>query len=893
MMKKFTVLAIALLAGAFVSANAADASGFASLDVVVRDFEPNHPDFENFSEEYINNADAIYSYGAAHGLVGYDNLDHVWTDGTTYNWYTNAPLHQSCGNKASYAFGYGTPLGTDGLPLFYSPASQLPSYLQATSASTVNGDTANALHYGECSDKVNGKTVRGYQYVVNSGTRGYTCPTPNMNWANLVMYTPEMVSRYLTFVTTKDSLGNDIVTDYNYLNGVTISKANDRCDNAHFDQWFSDVDNVNQRSNMILNIPKDETDAGFYVLDYNYNNGGYFPLDSVNTNNEWQGVKSGTTQWGAQSLSIFCPPYDYQWASSQTDYNGDSTYSLCSAWLANGGPRSTTSAQAAVMSTSYSSLAMQHFRNYNFTMMGHAKFRYYASKNTSEATAEVFEFAGDDDMWIYVDGVLAVDLGGTHLSTPGKVNLYTLAKNNHGCHAGEPLAVINAAGCSDTGWVNGSWHHLHFFYADRQTDGSNLYIRTSLSEIAPTAYGQPRVIHAELKTDETTGELVTYLFVNTLLSDASVALIAGSGNNSAYFPILDIRKIVDVNGIVTGYDTTAYNVTSFAYQENKGSDGYLYKLTGQLCSDVNCTTLSSPNAGDSLAFNYSAAPKFVDGVSTIPESANNKFAYTADWAITSTMNISVDKYNFGPITTISIASTTTIIPADSTIDRPPFNDQLLPDGKLKDNETGEIFINSLPPSYANSANPSQWISDSIAYYTSAPDPSNPNSTSPTTQVVNSSGTTATTSSAKCYSSGGNESCVSFAFVTDEAFRVNIRVFDHLGHFVSQYGQELDTAAFRKMVATTASSCTDNTGDAYGGLSFPGVVSGKVAASVKVYPVSQQGRKLGTGPYIYQVSLIEYPFPHCVNIKGSQSYVSGEYRRTQYTTTRGYRRIISK
>lgn len=30
--------------------------------------------------------------------------------------------------------------------------------------------------------------------------------------------------------------------------------------------------------------------------------------------------------------------------------------------------------------------------------------------------------------------------------------------------------------------ADGSWHHLHFFYAERQSDGSNLYIRPNLTD---------------------------------------------------------------------------------------------------------------------------------------------------------------------------------------------------------------------------------------------------------------------------------------------------------------------------------------------------------------------------------------------------------------------------
>ena len=65
------------------------------------------------------------------------------------------------------------------------------------------------------------------------------------------------------------------------------------------------------------------------------------------------------------------------------------------------------------------------------------------------------------------------------------------------------------------------------------------------------------------------------------------------------------------------------------------------------------------------------------------------------------------------------------------------------------------------------------------------------------------------------------------------------------------------------------------------------------ASVKTYPVAQDGRKLGTGVYIYQMSLVEYPQKHCVNIGGEQTPMDGEYKRTEYKQSRGFRRIVGK
>ena len=828
----------ALMLASVLSAGSALADNLnISLDVIVRDFQPSHSDFENFSEESVKYLDAIYGYG----LPGYGA-----------DWYGLSAYHNSCGNKESYAkYGVGVPLGKDGLPM--SVNALLPSYLQQVSAYAAQGK-GGILTYGQCKNSSIAGVVNQRGFGENTATQ-FTGVQKNsckggMYWENEVVYTPGMVNPHLTFDT--DSSGSPL-----YLEGAHIHKLGELCDNANFGQWFEDVSGVNKRSNLTLDIPNAADNPNYKELDYNYNNGGYFPLDVIDPASQmYTGSVPGSDQWGPQSFSIFCPPYGYQYASTQVDFMDHNTYGLCSAWNAAGGARSLASATAQTIANNFGTLGYQHLRNYNFTMMGYANFRYYKDNNTDETNQEIFEFAGDDDMWIFVDGVLAVDLGGTHLATPGVVNIRTLAQNNHGCHDGEPLAAVQqgkGACGADGQWADGSWHHLHFFYADRQSDGSNLYIRANLSEVAASAYGQPRIQEAELVKNEE-GNFDTYIYLNTQLSQETIEKINSANGN--YFPILDKR----------GSDTLAYQVTGFKYVQ-KTSKGYSYEIKGKLCEDATCASLKNPAFGDSLAFNYIPSPDF-------PDAYNNQFH--TDFTVFSATGKLVDHYSWGPVTTVTMSTSTTIVPADTTIVRPPFDVDQLPNGELSDRETGEIIISQLPESYSNSEDPAAWIADSLVYYTTA-SPDNPHATVLNSKTSNSPGSM---SEARCSATNGVENCVSFNFVTDEAFRVNIRIFDHLGHFVNQYNQEVSQEEFNKLTGsyTPNEICSDKTG------------TGTIAASVKMYPVSKDGRKLGTGAYIYQISLVEYPQPHCVNVGGEQSFMPGEYRRTEYKQTRGFRRV---
>jgi len=86
--------------------------------------------------------------------------------------------------------------------------------------------------------------------------------------------------------------------------------------------------------------------------------------------------------------------------------------------------------------------------NYHMTFELHLQFKYHPGA--------VFTFIGDDDIWVYVDNKLALDLGGTHNEVTGQVMLDTL------------------------GLVDGQIYPLAFFWCERHVVGSNLRIETSL-----------------------------------------------------------------------------------------------------------------------------------------------------------------------------------------------------------------------------------------------------------------------------------------------------------------------------------------------------------------------------------------------------------------------------
>ncbi len=148
------------------------------------------------------------------------------------------------------------------------------------------------------------------------------------------------------------------------------------------------------------------------------------------------------------------------------------------------------SAEKIDSTTDSNSSTLNHF----FGMHMSTQFVQKNGGKTKDDKPIKFEFTGDDDVWIFIDGVLVGDLGGIHDAASISIDFST---GNLSVNGGQAVSIYSKYQAANqielTKWTtnNGTfaddtYHTLDFFYLERGGGESNLQLKFNMEELQPT-----------------------------------------------------------------------------------------------------------------------------------------------------------------------------------------------------------------------------------------------------------------------------------------------------------------------------------------------------------------------------------------------------------------------
>lgn len=120
--------------------------------------------------------------------------------------------------------------------------------------------------------------------------------------------------------------------------------------------------------------------------------------------------------------------------------------------------------------------------NGNFALVGSAQFTYKEN--------DYFYFSGDDDVYLFINGKLAMDLGGAHGVCYKEINLSDLDADTYGLVAGEVATFT-------------------FFYMERCSDNSNFSMRTNIDLVVSSIDVEKKAYTANNNTEVASGSAVS------------------------------------------------------------------------------------------------------------------------------------------------------------------------------------------------------------------------------------------------------------------------------------------------------------------------------------------------------------------------------------------------
>ena len=242
-------------------------------------------------------------------------------------------------------------------------------------------------------------------------------------------------------------------------------------------------------------------------------------------------------------------------------------------------------------------------RNGSFTLRGESQFVYNEGANL------YFTFTGDDDVYMYINGVLALDLGGAHGRNTKKVQLDKLDKNTYKLKDGEVATFT-------------------FFYMERCSDASTFAIETNMELVQrDIAVEKNAYSDSQYTSPVNSGAVVDNgrdLFYDLVVTNKGNTVMTN-------FTFEDTDSFTGKANL--GFGVTDASVTAGSGQVSLSANGYTCFVTdadgnqvGETKTAASLEELSTAVAGVKLAANQSLHVRFLK--TTVDVAPSKIISYT-------------------------------------------------------------------------------------------------------------------------------------------------------------------------------------------------------------------------------------------------------------------------
>lgn len=266
--------------------------------------------------------------------------------------------------------------------------------------------------------------------------------------------------------------------------------------------------------------------------------------------------------------------------------------------------------------------------NHHFGMSMTTEFVQPTGGKTTKNEDMIFEFSGDDDVWVYIDGVLVGDLGGIHEKATLKINFATGAVHvGHVDNANDDEMTIQnttiremfkAAGADTKNFrgntfCDSSKHTLSFFYLERGAGASNMSLKFNLTTLPSS----------EVEKVNQNGEAV---------NGATFALYRSDGPNADWNEGELIAQGTTKDGGQLILQKADDSVLSFDEEHNTNKcDYFVLKEVGLPAGYRSSLTSSTTATPGELHLQYKKAASGTGGVVVAPQTTVTMAYGTTQW----------------------------------------------------------------------------------------------------------------------------------------------------------------------------------------------------------------------------------------------------------------------